>query len=203
MTDFGGDGRPALKIVSANLCPPSLTPLSADRTPRTPVADAVAASICLPVIFRPWEIDGELHVDGGIALNLPAWPLDEERELDPEALTIAVEIEDRTPSHPLGHYGWLPDAVRTALFGSGELNLRVAGPAEELALPTNFDLLDFDKSAAQAASEVREVAQAAGVRLDRRLFRLPGNLPQCLPSGASARSGWSWATGERQRRLWV
>jgi NTE family protein len=173
MGDFGRDGRPELKIVSANLSLRALHLFSSDRTTDTPVADAVAASICLPVIFQPWTIDGELHVDGGIVSNLPAWPFDEERELDPEALTIAVEIEDRAPSPTLGRYSWLPAAVRTALFGSGELNLRVAGPAEQLALPTSFDLLDFDKSGTQAAAEVRQVAEAAGVRLDRRLFRLP------------------------------
>ncbi|MDP9415061.1 MAG: patatin-like phospholipase family protein, partial [Pseudomonadota bacterium] len=172
MGDFGRDGRPELKIVSANLACRALHLFSADRTPHTPVADAVAASICLPVIFRPWAIDGELHVDGGFVSNLPAWPFDEERELDPDALTIAVEIEDRAGSRKLGRYSWLPAAVRTALFGSGELNLRVAGTAEQLALPTSFGLLDFDKSAAQAAAEVRQVAEAAGVRLDKRLFRL-------------------------------
>ena len=173
MSDFGRDGRPALKIVSANLARRALHLFSADRTPNTAVADAVAASICLPVIFQPWAIDGELHVDGGIVSNLPAWPFDEERELDPEALTIAVEIEDRTRTRILSRYSWLPAAIRTGLFGSGELNLRVAGPAEQLALPTGFDLLDFDKSGADAAAEVREVAEASGVRLDRRLFRLP------------------------------
>lgn len=173
MSDFGRDGRPALKIVSANLTRRALHLFSADRTPNTAVADAVAASICLPIIFQPWAIDGQLHVDGGIVSNLPAWPFDEERELDPEVLTIAVEIEDRTPTRTLSRYSWLPAAIRTGLFGSGELNLRVAGPAEQLALPTRFDLLDFDKSGADAAAEVREVAEASGVRLDRRLFRLP------------------------------
>jgi NTE family protein len=173
MRDFGRDGRPKLKIVSANLTRQALHLFSAERTPGTPVADAVAASICLPVIFRPWFINGELHVDGGIVSNLPAWPFDEERELDPEALTIAVEIEDRDRREPLDRFNWPPAALRTALFGSGELNLRVAGPAEQLALPTRFKLLDFDRTGEDAAREVREVAAAVSVRLDRRLFRLP------------------------------
>ncbi len=173
MDDFGREGRPRLKIVSANLSRRSLHLFSAERTPGTAAADAVAASICLPIIFRPYCIDGELHVDGGIVSNLPAWPFDEERELDPEALTIAVEIEDVQSLTTLDRYNWIPSALRTALFGSGELNLRVAGPAEQLALPTRFELLDFDRTAAEAADEVRDVAEAAGVRLDRRLFRLP------------------------------
>lgn len=173
MRDFGVGDRPGLKIVSANLSRRSLHLFSAERTPDTPVADAVAASICLPVIFRPWSIDGELHVDGGIVSNLPAWPFDEERELDPEALTIAVEIEDKTNHRRLDRANWPSAAIRTTLFGSGELNLRIAGPAERLALPTSLNLLDFDRTVAEVAKEVRDVASAAGLRLDKRLFRLP------------------------------
>ena len=174
LADFGVNGRPPLKIVSANLSARRLHLFSPEKTPEAPVADAVAASICLPVIFRPWVLGGELHVDGGIVSNLPAWPFDEERELDPEALTIAVEIEEpRTSGTGLSRFGWLSAAVRTALSGSGELNVRVAGPTEQLALPTALDLLDFDMAKADALQEVRDVTAAAGLRLDKRLFRLP------------------------------
>jgi NTE family protein len=162
-----------LKIVSANLTTRRLHLFSADRTPNTTVADAVAASICLPVVFQPMELDNELHVDGGIVSNLPAWPFDEERELDPEALTIAVEIEEAAAvTAPCGT-SWLPAAVRTALSGAGELNLRASGQMERLGLPTRLDLLDFDIAPERAAQEVRDVAALAGLRLDRRLFRLP------------------------------
>jgi predicted acylesterase/phospholipase RssA len=81
MGDFARDGRPTLKIVSANLSRRSLHLFSPERTPDVPVADAVAASICLPIIFAPWRIDKAAFVDGGIVSNLPAWPFDEEREL--------------------------------------------------------------------------------------------------------------------------
>lgn len=171
--DFGREGRPSLKIVSANLTTRRLHLFSADRTPQTAVADAVAASICLPVVFQPVQLDGELHVDGGIVSNLPAWPFDEERELDPEALTIAVEIEEAAADTPPRGTSWLPAAIRTALSGAGELNLRASGPVEQLGLPTRLDLLDFDIAPERAAQEVRDVAALAGLRLDRRLFRLP------------------------------
>jgi NTE family protein len=173
MDDFGQDGRPQLKIVSANLTTRKLHLFSSDRTPQVPVADAVAASMCLPVIFQLVAIDGELHVDGGIVSNLPAWPFDEERELDPEALTISVEIEDDPRKKKLDRFSWMPAAISTTLFGSAELNLRIAGPAEQLALPTTFDVLDFDKPASAVAAEVSNVAKAVSVRLDRRLLRLP------------------------------
>lgn len=198
MGDFGREGRPALKIVSANLSRRTLQLFSADRTPDIPVADAVAASICLPVIFRPWKIGDDLYVDGGIVSNLPAWPFDEERELDPSALTVAVEIESRPNLLQLGRFNWVPAAIPTALFGSGELNLRVAGQAEQLALPTKFELLDFDKGRAATVEEVREVALAASVRLDKRLFRLPEIYRNaCQVAQALALDGLGIAPGGR------
>ncbi|HKK77356.1 MAG TPA: patatin-like phospholipase family protein [Saprospiraceae bacterium] len=41
------------------------------------LADAVMASTCLPGIYKPIEIDGELYVDGGVVENVPISPLQE------------------------------------------------------------------------------------------------------------------------------
>lgn len=173
MSDFGKDGRPPLKIVSANLARRRLHLFSPERTPMTPAADAVAASLCLPVIFSPWAIGGELHIDGGIVSNLPAWPFDEERELDPGTITIAVEIEDTPVNDVVLPHHWIGAAMRTALFGSGELSVRVSGHTERLALPTKIDILDFDVSGDIAKEQVKEVTHAASIWLEKRLTRLP------------------------------
>jgi NTE family protein len=173
MGDFAQDGRPTLKIVSANVSRRRLQLFSPERTPGVSVADAVAASICLPLIFVPWRIGNSTFIDGSIVSNLPAWPFDEERELDPEALTIAVEIADTSNAPIIRRLNWLPSAVRTALFGSGELNLRVSGQAEQLVLESSLNLLQFDLTLEQACQEVRDAEAAASVRLDKRLFRRP------------------------------
>jgi NTE family protein len=173
MRDFDGTDFPKLKIVSANLTSQALQLFSAERSPEIPAADAVAASICLPLIFKPWQILGNHYVDGGIVSNLPAWPFDEEREIDPEALTISVSVESPSQITPIGNFNWLFSAVQTALFGSAELNTRIAGRSEHLILPTGFNLLDFDATPERAAQEVRDVAAATSIRLDKRLFRLP------------------------------
>ena len=173
MGDFARDGRPTLKIVSANLSRRSLQLFSPERTPDVPVADAVAASICLPIIFAPWRIGKAVFVDGGIVSNLPAWPFDEERELDPGAMTIAVGIADTSNAPIVGRFNWLSSAIQTALFGSSELNLRVSGEAEQLVLESSLKLLQFDLTPDQARQEVRDSEAAASVRLDKRLFRRP------------------------------
>jgi hypothetical protein len=40
-------------------------------------------------------------------------------------------------------FNWLPSAIRTALFGSGELNLGVSGETEQLVLESSLKLLQF------------------------------------------------------------
>lgn len=42
------------------------------------IADCVAASCCIPIVFRPQVIDGVRYVDGGVLANLPAWAIREE-----------------------------------------------------------------------------------------------------------------------------
>lgn len=37
-----------------------------DSAPDVSMADAVAASSAIPLLFQPWEIDGRLYVDGGV-----------------------------------------------------------------------------------------------------------------------------------------
>jgi NTE family protein len=188
MGDFARDGRPTLKIVSANLSRRSLQLFSPERTPDVPVADAVAASICLPIIFAPWRINQAAFLDGGIVSNLPAWPFDEERELDPGAMTIAVGIADTSNAPIVRRFNWLPSAIRTALFGSGELNLRVSGETEQLVLESSLKLLQFDLTPDQARQEVRDGEAAASVRLDKRLFGCFAD-PSCTATHARWREG--------------
>lgn len=174
MEDFGREGRPTLKIVSANLSRARMQLFSPELTPKIPVSEAIAASISLPIIFEPLFVDNDMHMDGGIVSNLPAWSFDEERELDPDAITLAVEIETATERRLLSKFNWLTAFIQTGLFGSSELNLRAAGRrSERLALSTSLNLLQFDLTATQAIQEVRDAERAAVVNLDNWLFRRP------------------------------
>jgi NTE family protein len=114
------------------------------------VANAVGASLAIPIVFRLPRIARlthhparDLFTDGGIVSNLPAWPFDEDRELDPEACTIAVDIPDETRRRPLGHFTWVESPLRTGFFGLSELNLRAVKPSFHIPLPTDVGLLQF------------------------------------------------------------
>jgi hypothetical protein len=56
------------------------------RTPQVPIGDAVAASIAIPLVFKPVRVRGlpdelgqALFVDGGLVSNLPFWVFGEEK----------------------------------------------------------------------------------------------------------------------------
>ena len=49
------------------------------------------ASMSIPALFEPWEINGRLLVDGGLTSNLP---VDAARELFPSIPVIAVDVSD-------------------------------------------------------------------------------------------------------------
>lgn len=40
-----------------------------------PIAERVAASCCIPIVFKPVRIGGVRYVDGGVLRNLPAWTI--------------------------------------------------------------------------------------------------------------------------------
>ena len=63
---------------------------------------AMRASMSIPALFEPWEINGRLLVDGGLVSNLP---VDVARELFPGIPVVAVDVSD-SPSkdRPLNSY---------------------------------------------------------------------------------------------------
>lgn len=67
---------------------------SAQSTPNVPIAQAVRASMSIPVFFVPWSFSGDLakaypgeFVDGGVAFNYPISAFDSG---DPDKLTLGI-----------------------------------------------------------------------------------------------------------------
>lgn len=75
-----------------------LTVLATDYHARAPIAfgrgnlrNALAASIAIPGVFRPVNLDGRVYVDGGVTNNLPLDHLPKAR------LSIAVDVASEPP----------------------------------------------------------------------------------------------------------
>ncbi|MCB0661527.1 MAG: patatin-like phospholipase family protein [Saprospiraceae bacterium] len=59
-----------------------------------PIAEVVAASSSIPLVFKPRPINGQLYVDGGVMLNLPVEPLTSCSDY-----IIGVNVRPRVPIH--------------------------------------------------------------------------------------------------------
>lgn len=188
-TDLEKAGKIPLKIIATNTSSECVELFCVDKTPEVPVADAVAASICLPIIFKPWAIkfkrssDKEepvIHhfLDGGFVSNLPAWPFDEERLLQPEIPTIAMSIA--TPGAESKH--WTSSIINTMVNGTAEVDTRAVGRFAKIPLPTKWGMLDFDKGFNDVYIEVLRAKQVTIGQLSNELI----DTPQALRAASHA-----------------
>lgn len=141
-----------LKIIASDLTHKRLAVFSAATTPDIPVADAVMASIAIPIVFEPWHIthpdygtapewvrEGRepdafpvtvTYADGGMIANLPAWAFDLERSCLDDSTLIAIELglpKKTRITGPLTGAQLLSSIAHTAIFGAGEIGKRIRG----------------------------------------------------------------------------
>jgi len=179
-------GAAPLKLVATNLSDQSLQLFSFETTPYTPVADAVAASIRLPFIFQQLEIEmqGPLDngpsrrsfLDGGLLSNLPVWAFDEERELNPNAATIAFGLKASPPS---GKY-WLQAAMDAVVAGPPQIHRRGVKRLIYVQLECSLGLLDFDASFSKFSSEIHTAREKTINLLNDELTEIPHLVNQQL-----------------------
>lgn len=187
--DLEKAGKIPLKIIATNTSSECVELFCADNTPDVPVADAVAASICLPIIFKPWKITftrsadkknpvTQQFLDGGFVSNLPAWPFDEERLIQPEIPTIAMSIA--TPGAESKH--WASSIINTMVNGTAEIDTRAVGRFAKIPLPTKWGMLDFDKGFNDVYIEALRAKQVTLNQLSNELV----DTPQALREAAHA-----------------
>ncbi len=167
--DMKNAGCPPLRVVAADISSRELRLFSYESSPKDGVASAVAASVCIPIIFKPWKIDSSLYLDGGLVSNLPAWAFDAERALDRDAWTAVVQVGDtHTGSRPWG-LGILFAGIMTGIFGSGLLNIRNVDRLKAVRLKLRLKLLQFDPGLPMAC----EIVDDARLRcLERLVYQL-------------------------------
>ena len=150
---------------------------STDATPKVFVADAIAASAAVPLLFQAVEIEEDdkrgLYWDGGFTSNLPAWPYDAQREINPDLYTLTIEITGRVPYRawtrrdlfrPFHDFVLL---VTAAVFGARELETRRTRRAAVI-LDTAIRLLDFNMGPTRAHEEIEESRLAFRASLNMR-----------------------------------
>jgi len=66
-----------LSVVASNISTQQIDVFNAERTPDVPIWQAVRCSMSIPLIFKPFNIGGNLYVDGGLGWVYPIDIFDE------------------------------------------------------------------------------------------------------------------------------
>jgi NTE family protein len=168
-----------------------------------PVALAVHATIAVPGLFTPVEVDGQRLVDGGLLNNLP---IDVARKMDADiVIAIDVEPDPEDPSDsPFVEYRWMPNGLAKTFIVLDEatrLMMRVLQEVKMQQYPPDLlirpripagvnmlvgysrtsELIEAGVHAAEAAlPKIREL-----MRADQSQPTPPLRLSQDLQTGAS------------------
>jgi len=135
-----------LKIVSADVSASELVVHSRETCPDRPIAEAVAASISIPLFFQPQKIDGgNLHVDGGILSNFPAWLFLDEINQDKDTPILGFELVDKKKAgKKLDLFGYLGALLGTAISGKKRIEVRGLDNIYTVSIPVVAQTFDFD-----------------------------------------------------------
>jgi NTE family protein len=137
---------------------------------------AMRASMSIPALFEPWEIDGRLLVDGGLVSNLP---VDTARELFPGFPVIGVDVSD-IPSRgrPIGTFIDVLDQSLSVVMRRATLD-----ESERADLLITPDVQEFSFLEADVAGRIVERGRQAALQKIDRLKTFAGAVaePPALP----------------------
>jgi NTE family protein len=191
-----------LKIVATDISGQQLR-LFDHRTPDVVVAEAVAASIAIPGLFKPAAIPSfcddaktafaRYYADGGLVSNLPVWCFSEEkaaaerRRPNSEAIPIvAFTLKDPSLTNSanvvLRPLRYFRQVIQSAIFGGQTVVQEFVSDLYPIQLPSSLGLLTFDATWAQANSAHGEAKQKAFAELRQRLILEPGEWSSVLAS---------------------
>lgn len=94
--DFQKAGCRELRVFATDLNMKALKEFSYTTTPNVVVAEAIRASMSIPLFFKAWKFtnnipDNHIYVDGGTIYNFPITTFDENGELNPQTLGLHLD----------------------------------------------------------------------------------------------------------------
>lgn len=113
-SDFRKAGCRDLHVFACDLYTQSLAEFSYQTTPDVTVAEAVRASMSIPLFFNAWKFSNgkpndHLYVDGGTVYNFPITAFDNQG--DPNWATLGFRLEDVNGKRVVDNFGyghWIP-----------------------------------------------------------------------------------------------
>ena len=153
-----------LKIVATDVTNSQPKIFSTEATPDASVSKAVAASICLPYVFSAHKIGEDLHYDGGIVSNLPAWVFEEERLVSPNLRVIAFNVQETKPTQSKdSKVTTFEKLIASLLSAHQSIGLRSLVDLKEVVLKTDLNLLSFKFNSEEAAKIIEQGQESSAI----------------------------------------
>lgn len=160
--DLKNKGCKDLHVFASDLNTKNLREFSAELTPTVPVAEAVRASMSIPLFFEAWQFsnsnpNNHIYVDGGMMYNYPITVFDTNGL--PNMQTLGLFLENLGPTPPpdnltTGEFFHYVRNTMDAILDAQVVNFQRDPEEEKRSIiidnlgisPTNFDLTDDQKT---------------------------------------------------------
>ncbi|MFN7173865.1 MAG: patatin-like phospholipase family protein [Thermaurantiacus tibetensis] len=178
-----------LRVIATDIDSGRMQVFDATRTPFHSVADAVIASMSIPLVFPPARVredragaaPGPRFVDGGLLSNLPVAALASQRRSSERLLGLRIPIIAFAIEEPGSHKGeqrlwiwrYLPRVLRTGIFGSQAEALALIPGVIVVKLATDIELTRFDLDRTTAQDAIADAEDRAKRVLSWRLVERP------------------------------
>jgi predicted acylesterase/phospholipase RssA len=99
MKDFYDLSKIELHFFAVNFCTFELIDISHKTFPEWTLIEAIYASSCAPILFKPFLKNGSIYIDGGILSNCPLRQLIDDKSIDPifdEIVSLNCVRESKT-----------------------------------------------------------------------------------------------------------
>ncbi|MCC6370275.1 MAG: patatin-like phospholipase family protein [Bacteroidia bacterium] len=162
-SDFAAKGCRELHVFATDLNIKGLKEFSLATTPNVPVAEAVRASMSIPMFFEAWTFsnnnpDNHIYVDGGMIYNYPITLFDSNGQANPK--TLGLFLSNLGPAAPptnlsQGDFVKYIGSLVETMLNAQVVNFLHDPEDEKRSIiidnlgisPTNFKLTDDQKTA--------------------------------------------------------
>ncbi len=161
--DLKNKGGMDLRVYSANINKHELQEFSFSITPDIPIAEAVRASMSIPLFFKAWQfsdskMEGDFFVDGGVINGYPINAFDTKD--GPNAATLGLyqgQMEGKIVNEKFGHHHLIKYVKNTFLTLMQTQHTKLLEEADDLERTVfinvfNISPINFDITTAQQDS---------------------------------------------------
>jgi NTE family protein len=178
-TDFHNNGMLDLHVFASDLNTRRVKEFSYATTPTTIVAEAVRASMSIPVFFKAWRFsngvpDSHLYVDGGVVLNYPINAFDSGAS-NPETLGFYLTNLNDTPYDDQLHYDEMITYVKnlfTTLLDAQDIDFKT--DPDELDRTVLIDNLGISATDFGLTEDQKTALYNSGVEGTTNFFKAKG-----------------------------